>query len=80
MDDLSTLLTAIAGLITAAGSVFALVWTTVRTSRRERPAAARGAVEQVVAEQLAAAAADGELTPEEISDVLKIYREGDEQR
>lgn len=76
MGDLATLLTAVAGLITAGGSVFALVWTTVRTSRRERPAAARG-----TAEELAAAAADGDLTPEEIDAVLKRFRriEGGEQ-
>ena len=74
MGDLATLLTALAGLITSAGGVFALVYTTVRTSRRERPAAARGA-----AEELAAAAADGDLTSEEIDDVLKRYREGGEQ-
>lgn len=69
MSEVATLLTAIAGLLTAGGGAFALVWTTVRTSRRERPAAARGA-----AEELAAAAADGELTAEEIDQVLQRYR------
>lgn len=69
MSELATLLTALAGFCTAAGGAFALVWTTVRTSKRERPAAARGA-----AEELAAAAADGELTAEEIDQVLQRYR------
>lgn len=74
-DSLAALITALAGLVTAIGGAFALVWTTVRTSKRERPAAARGA-----AEELAAAAADGELTQDEIDAVLQRYRrqEGDD--
>lgn len=73
MSELATLLTALAGLITAVGGSVALVWTTVRTSNRERPAAARGA-----AEELAAAAADGQLTAEEIDQVLQRYRRAEE--
>lgn len=66
MGDLASLLTAIGGLVTALGGTFALVWTTVRTSRRERPDAARRAIEE-----LAASAADGEITPDEIADILR---------
>jgi hypothetical protein len=74
VGDVATLLTAIAGLVTTLGGTFALVWTTVHRSNRERPAAARG-----VAEELAAAAADGELTADEIDAVLTRIRERDDE-
>jgi hypothetical protein len=76
VDDLASLLTAIGGLVTAVAGAFALVWTTVRTSRRERPAAVRRA-----AEELAAAAEDGEITPDEIAAALaRLRQKGDEQQ
>lgn len=69
METLAPLLTAIGGLITAAAGAFVLVWNTVRASKRERPAAARE-----VAEALAEAAADGEITPEELTEALQRLR------
>ena len=66
MSDLATLLTAIGGLVTSLCGGAALLISAVRSSRRERPQAARS-----VAEQLAEAAADGELTDDEIRDILR---------
>lgn len=71
MDDLAQLLTAIAGLVTAIAGAVALVITTVRTSRRERPAAAR----QLLA-RLAEAAKDGDITPEELAEIAGTDEEG----
>ncbi|ATE56136.1 hypothetical protein LV78_006582 [Actinosynnema pretiosum] len=70
MQDLATLLTAIAGLVTALGGAFALVVSTLRVSRRERPAAARR-----VAEALAKAADDGEITADKLAEALEYMRE-----
>ncbi|AXX32078.1 hypothetical protein KCV87_32130 [Actinosynnema pretiosum subsp. pretiosum] len=70
MQDLAALFTAIAGLVTALGGAFVLVFNTVRMSRRERPAAA-----QRVAEVLAQAAADGEITSEALAEALARLRE-----
>lgn len=74
MTDLAALLTAIGGLITAGAGAFALVWNTVRMSRKERPRAAERAVEQ-----LAAAAEDNEITADELAAVLKELREGGDE-
>lgn len=73
MNDVASLVTAIGGLITAASGAFVLVWTTVRGSKQERQTAAERAVEG-----LAAAAEDGEITADELADVLKELRGGDE--
>mgnify|MGYP001107133560 CR=1 FL=1 len=66
MSDLATLLTAIGGLVTSLCGGAALLISAVRSSRRERPQAARS-----VADQLIEAAADGELTPDEIQGILR---------
>lgn len=65
MGDLAALLTAIGGLITAVGGAVALVITSVRTSKRERPQAARN-----LAAELAKAAEDGEITADELRQIL----------
>lgn len=66
MGDLTQLLTAVTGLITAITGLGGLAYGIVRTLRREpRQAAKSGA--QLYAEEIAAAAEDGELTPEEIA-------------
>lgn len=71
MGDIATLLTAIGGLITALAGAYALVYNTVRMSRTERPAAAKG-----MARELAAAAEDGEITPDELAAILaKLHDE-----
>jgi tellurite resistance protein len=69
VGDVATLLTAIASLVTALGGAVALVISAVRTSRRERA----GAAEEVAAEILAAAA-DGELSPEELREIRRALR------
>lgn len=66
MNDLATLLTAVGGLVTALAGAFALVWNTVRLSKRERPATARRVVEV-----LAAAAEDGEITADELAELAE---------
>lgn len=64
MGDLSQLLGAITSLVTAITGLAGLAYGIVRTLRREpRQAAKTGA--QLYAEEIAAAAADGDLTPEE---------------
>lgn len=66
MGDLSQLLTAITGLVGAVTGLSGLVWGIVRTLRKEpRSAAKTGA--QRFAEEIAAAAEDGDLTAEEIA-------------
>lgn len=66
MTDLAALLTAITGLIGAITGLSGLVWGIVRTLRKEpRQAAKTGA--QRFAEEIAAAAEDGEITAEEIA-------------
>lgn len=70
MGDIATLLTAIGGLCTALAGAFALVYNTIRMSRKERPAAAKG-----VARELAAAAEDGEITAEELAAILEKLRD-----
>jgi hypothetical protein len=73
VSDLAALLTAIGGLITAIGGAVALVMTSVRTSRRERPKAARNLLAE-----LAEAAEDGEITGEELRDILAEHQEDDD--
>lgn len=68
-EGLASLVSATTGLIGGLAAAFVLVWNAVRTSRRERPAAARRGAEELIAE-LAAAAADGNLTPEELADLV----------
>lgn len=75
MGDLAALLTAIGSLITALGATTALLITTMRTSRRERSAAA-----DEVLDQLCAAAQDGAITPEEIAGIMRPREEGDRDR
>lgn len=74
MGDAATLLTAIAAVITALGTALAVNITAIRSSRKERPRAARKALEL-----LAAAAVDGELDPDEIRDALAALAEEDDQ-
>ena len=65
MGDLSQLLTAITGLITAITGLGGVAYGIVRTLRKEpRQAARTGA--QKYADELVAAAEDGDLTAEEI--------------
>ena len=75
MNELAALLTAIGGLVTAIGGTFALVWTTVRTSKRERESAA-----PTVAQELADAMRDGDLTADELEGIAKGMRERGEQQ
>ncbi|WP_125673621.1 hypothetical protein [Amycolatopsis sp. WAC 04182] len=78
MSELAQLLTAIGGLVAMVlGAVGGLV-TTLRTSRRERPAAAaRGATR--VYEQLEKAAEDGDITADEFAEAMRLLREEGEQ-
>lgn len=66
MDDVSTLLTAITGLVSAVGGLLAGAALIVRLFKRERRRAA-----PTVADEIAEAAADGELTADEIINVLR---------
>ena len=72
MNDLASLLTAIGGLLTAAGATFALVWNTVRSSNKERTSAAENALERFVA-----AAEDGEITSDELAELRQEFRGGE---
>jgi hypothetical protein len=93
VDDMSTLLDSAAALITALGGfatamvgVAGAIYALRRVSKRERPAAARKSHEKTTAQlraALAEAAADGELTAEEIADVIETQfgtqvRDGEE--
>jgi hypothetical protein len=65
VGDLSQFITAITGLVGAITGLSGLVWGIVRTLRKEpRQAAKTGA--QRFAEEIAAAAEDGDVTAEEI--------------
>lgn len=70
MGDLAGLITAVAALVGAIGTTTAVVITALRASPRERRRAARGALDR-----LKEAAADGEITPEELADVLRADRD-----
>ncbi|MEU4804304.1 hypothetical protein [Actinosynnema sp. NPDC023587] len=69
MGDIADLLQAIGAVVTALTGAGMAAWGVVRT-RRERPAAAQAGAERV-AKALADAAADGELTAEEIAEALR---------
>lgn len=70
MGDIATLLTAVGGLVTALAGAFVLVWNTVRMSKRDHPAAAKE-----LARELAVAAEDGEITPDELAAILERMRD-----
>lgn len=74
MSDLAQLLVAIGGMVAAIlGGVAGLV-TAIRTSGKERPrAAAKGAAR--FAEELAAAADDGVVTPDELAEAVRKLQE-----
>ena len=61
MGDAATLITAIAGLVTAVGGLLGAAAAWRASSKRERPRAARN-----VLAELAEAAADGEITEDEL--------------
>lgn len=65
MGDIALVLGGVAAVITALGTAIAAVITALRASPRERQRAARGALDR-----LAAVAADGEITQEELQEVL----------
>ena len=73
MEAVAQLITAVAALVTALGGAVALVVSAKRTSKRERPAAARS-----FGAALAEAAADGEITAEEIREIVEQV-EGEQQ-
>jgi len=80
VSELAQLLVAIGGMVAAIlGGVAGLV-TAIRTSGRERPAAASKGMRAATraAEQLAAAADDGEITPDEIAEALRQLSEEDD--
>ncbi len=66
MNDLATLVTAITGLVTAVTGLIGGIFLLVRSGRREREQAA-----PTVADEIAEAAADGDLTTEEIVGILR---------
>lgn len=70
MGDLATLLTAIAALVTSIGASVAGLISALRTSRRERPAAAREAVKEL----LDSAASDGVITKAELARLQRELR------
>lgn len=79
MGDLSQLLTAVTGLIGAISGLAGLVWGIVRTLRKEpRKAAKTGA--QRFAEEIAAAAEDGDLTADEIAAARRHLDEQEGER
>jgi hypothetical protein len=69
VGDVATLLYGVAALIGAAGSAAAVVINALRSSRRERPVAARQALGR-----LAKAAADGHISDSELASVLDKLR------
>lgn len=71
MNDVAALLTALGGLITAASAGFAVIWTAVHSSRRQREDSAQRAVKRLIV-----AAEDGEITPEELADARKELEGG----
>ncbi|MGW4114831.1 hypothetical protein ACWEFJ_28485 [Actinosynnema sp. NPDC004786] len=70
MEHVAALLDSVGGLVLAVTGLLAVISGWRRTQRRERPAAAQAGAERV-AKALAEAAADGELTPDEIAEALK---------
>jgi hypothetical protein len=70
VGDVATLLYGVAALVGAIGSAVAVVINAVRSSRRERPVAARQALGR-----LARAAADGQISNKELASVLDKLRD-----
>jgi hypothetical protein len=66
VGDAATLITAITGLVTAATGLVGAVVVLVKVSRRERPRAARN-----LAAELAKAAEDGQITPDELRQIAE---------
>lgn len=67
MSDLAELITAIGGLVGTIGGTFVLVWTALKPRRgADQPDAAIAVVKE-----LAAAAADGVITAEELDAAVK---------
>jgi uncharacterized membrane protein len=72
VDAVSNLIAAIGGLITAGVSVGGFFYTMRLTSRRERRTAVQEAAKQLLAE----AAADGEITTDELRKIIDTIEEG----
>jgi hypothetical protein len=72
VNDAATLITAITGLVTAATGFVGAVVLLVRSLRRSRAAAT-----PTVAEAVAEAAADGEVTPDELLDIARRKEAGE---
>lgn len=70
MEHIAALLDSVGGLVLAVTGLLGALAGWRRTQRTERPAAAQGGAEKF-AQALGEAAADGELTPEEIAEALK---------
>lgn len=66
MGDAATLITAIAGLVTSFTGLVGAIVVLIRVSKRERRQAARG-----VAAELAKAAEDGEITVDELRQIVE---------
>lgn len=76
MGELASLITAITGLLAGLVAAAGFVRTWARTSRRERRLAADSGAEELAA-VLAAAAEDGQITPEELAEIARrLRREG----
>jgi hypothetical protein len=72
VNDAATLITAITGLVTATTGFVGAVVLLVRALRRSRAAAT-----PTVAEAFAEAAADGEVTPDELLDIARRKEAGE---
>lgn len=73
MGDIAALIGAITGLIAALGTAAAAIITARRASPAERKRAARG-----VLDRLAEAAQDGQITADEVAEILAA-EDGEEQ-
>ncbi|ANZ35523.1 hypothetical protein BBK82_04945 [Lentzea guizhouensis] len=76
MEHIAALLDSVGGLVLAVTGLLGALAGWRRTQRTERPAAAQGGAERV-AQALAEAAADGEVTPDEIAEALKHLQDPD---
>ena len=75
MSDIKDLLVGVATLVGSLSAAFVLIWNTVVANRRgggNKDVARKAATE--TAEKLLDAVADGEITPDEISDIKKSLR------
>lgn len=76
MNEWAALLTAIGGLLTAGAGAFALVWNTVKTSRRERSAAAPTVMSTLAdVARHADADGDGQVSADELQALADRLRE-----